>query len=266
MPVTSSQSSIMTEADGSEDVNDFLKRIRELGDQRDREDEERTRKLEQEILQGRKQREARRAGLHPTSSTAQFPRELIEFQSAPGPCLPQSPMRAHPTPPTPLCRIQASHPATYRNYLHKVNNAFAAVPNHRKICHISKTLDQSQRIHSHIGIHQWPHIAPQALRWLQRGLTQCRGSSVLRHEGQLRQGLDRCRWQLRKTPPHDLLERALSRCLVITRPYQGTRSCDRWARKILPISNKPRSGAMGRQLSGGIRQTLPLKVLLLPKR
>lgn len=108
----------MTEADGSEDVNDFLKRIRELGDQRDREDEERTRKLEQEILQGRKQREARRAGLHRTSSTAQFPRELIDFQSAPGPCLPQSPMRAHPTPPTPPCRIQASHPATYRNYLH----------------------------------------------------------------------------------------------------------------------------------------------------
>ena len=52
----------MSEADGSEDVDDFLKRIRELGDQRDREDEERTRKLEQEILQGRKEREARRAG------------------------------------------------------------------------------------------------------------------------------------------------------------------------------------------------------------
>ena len=52
----------MSEADGSEDVNDFLKRIRELGDQRDREDEERTRNLEEEILQSRKQREARRAG------------------------------------------------------------------------------------------------------------------------------------------------------------------------------------------------------------
>lgn len=46
----------------SEDVNDFLQRIRELGDKRDREDEERTRKLEEEILQGRKEREARRAG------------------------------------------------------------------------------------------------------------------------------------------------------------------------------------------------------------
>lgn len=52
----------MVEADGSEDVNDFLLRIRELGDRRDKEDEERTRKLEQEILQGRKERQARRAG------------------------------------------------------------------------------------------------------------------------------------------------------------------------------------------------------------
>ena len=49
-------------ADGSEDVNDFLLRIRELGDRRDQEDEERNRKLEEEILQGRKERQARRAG------------------------------------------------------------------------------------------------------------------------------------------------------------------------------------------------------------
>ena len=49
-------------ADGSEDVKDFLQRIRELGDKRDKEDEERTRKLEEEILQGRKERQARRAG------------------------------------------------------------------------------------------------------------------------------------------------------------------------------------------------------------
>lgn len=48
--------------DGSEDVADFLARIKELGDKRQREDEERTRKLEEEILQGRKEREARRAG------------------------------------------------------------------------------------------------------------------------------------------------------------------------------------------------------------
>jgi hypothetical protein len=49
-------------ADGSEDVNDFLQRIKELGDRRDQEDEERNRKLEEEILQGKKERQARRAG------------------------------------------------------------------------------------------------------------------------------------------------------------------------------------------------------------
>jgi hypothetical protein len=49
-------------ADSSEDVSDFLQRIKELGDKRDQEDEERNRKLEEEILQGRKERQARRAG------------------------------------------------------------------------------------------------------------------------------------------------------------------------------------------------------------
>lgn len=48
--------------EGSEDVNDFLQRIRELGEKRDKEDEERTKKLEEEIVQGRKERQARRAG------------------------------------------------------------------------------------------------------------------------------------------------------------------------------------------------------------
>lgn len=43
-----------------EDVNDFLQRIKELGQKRDEEDEERNRKLEEEILQGRKERQARR--------------------------------------------------------------------------------------------------------------------------------------------------------------------------------------------------------------
>lgn len=51
-----------TAVDSSEDVNDFLQRIKELGDRRDQEDEERNRKLEEEILQGRKERQARRAG------------------------------------------------------------------------------------------------------------------------------------------------------------------------------------------------------------
>jgi hypothetical protein len=50
------------ETDGSEDVNDFLVRIREFGNKRDKEDEERTRKLEEEILQGRRERQAKRAG------------------------------------------------------------------------------------------------------------------------------------------------------------------------------------------------------------
>lgn len=46
-------------ADG-EEVSDFLRRIKELGDKRDQEDMERTRKLEEEIKEGRRQREARR--------------------------------------------------------------------------------------------------------------------------------------------------------------------------------------------------------------
>ena len=54
---------ITTDTDGSEDVNDFLLRIRDLSRTRDMEDEERTRKLEEDIIQGRKERQARRAGL-----------------------------------------------------------------------------------------------------------------------------------------------------------------------------------------------------------
>lgn len=53
-----------TNPDGSEDVNDFLLRIRELGEQRDKEDQERTKRLEDEILQGRAERQARRAGIY----------------------------------------------------------------------------------------------------------------------------------------------------------------------------------------------------------
>lgn len=54
---------VPTNPDGAEDVNVFLQRIRELGERRDKEDEERTKKLEEEILQGRKERQARRAGI-----------------------------------------------------------------------------------------------------------------------------------------------------------------------------------------------------------
>jgi len=50
------------QSDGSEDVQEFLKRIRELSEKREQEDNERTRKLEEEILEGRRQREARRLG------------------------------------------------------------------------------------------------------------------------------------------------------------------------------------------------------------
>ena len=53
---------IMADIDTSEDVNDFLLRIKELGDQRDKEDEERTKKLEEDILKGRKERQNRREG------------------------------------------------------------------------------------------------------------------------------------------------------------------------------------------------------------
>ena len=56
----------MAHEDDSEDVTEFLKRIKELGDQRDREDAERTKKLEDDILQGRKERQARREGQCPT--------------------------------------------------------------------------------------------------------------------------------------------------------------------------------------------------------
>lgn len=49
-------------ASDAEDVNDFLKRIQEMGSKRDQEDEERNKRLEEEILQGRRERAARRAG------------------------------------------------------------------------------------------------------------------------------------------------------------------------------------------------------------
>lgn len=51
-----------TAAEDAESVDQFLARIASLKDRRDREDEERIRKVEEEILQGRKERQARRAG------------------------------------------------------------------------------------------------------------------------------------------------------------------------------------------------------------
>jgi len=45
------------------DVNEFLLRIKELGDKRNREDEERVKNIEDEILAGRKARKAKREGM-----------------------------------------------------------------------------------------------------------------------------------------------------------------------------------------------------------
>ena len=46
----------------AESVDAFLERIAGLKDRREREDEDRTRKLEEDILQGRHERQVRRAG------------------------------------------------------------------------------------------------------------------------------------------------------------------------------------------------------------
>lgn len=52
------------EGDGGADVSEFLLRIRELGDKRDKEDADRARQLEAEILAGREARRARRDGTY----------------------------------------------------------------------------------------------------------------------------------------------------------------------------------------------------------
>ncbi|CAG7994356.1 unnamed protein product [Penicillium nalgiovense] len=90
--------------ESSEDVNDFLQRIRELGERRDKEDGERTKKLEEEILQGRKERQARRAerarslALTDDSSTLNVAR-LSASSISPRPIDP--PEHLEPTPQTP---------------------------------------------------------------------------------------------------------------------------------------------------------------------
>jgi hypothetical protein len=53
------------------DPSEFVQRIRQLGEQRDQQDAERVRKLEEEIIQGRSERLARRAG-RPQSSLLLF--------------------------------------------------------------------------------------------------------------------------------------------------------------------------------------------------
>lgn len=44
------------------DPSEFVQRIRQLGEQRDQQDAERVKKLEEELIQGRSERLARRAG------------------------------------------------------------------------------------------------------------------------------------------------------------------------------------------------------------
>lgn len=64
-------------------MNDFLLRIRELGEKRDKEDEERTRRLEEDILQGRKEREARRAGTFTVSVLAAWAKLVFNHHRRP---------------------------------------------------------------------------------------------------------------------------------------------------------------------------------------
>ena len=52
------------------DPAEFVERIRQLGEQRDQQDAERVRKLEEEIIQGRSERLARRAGTYALGSSA----------------------------------------------------------------------------------------------------------------------------------------------------------------------------------------------------
>lgn len=44
------------------DPSEFVQRIRQLGEQRDQQDAERVKRLEEELMQGRSERLARRAG------------------------------------------------------------------------------------------------------------------------------------------------------------------------------------------------------------
>jgi hypothetical protein len=45
------------------DPTEFVQRIRQLGEQRDQQDAERVKRLEEELIQGRSERLARRAGV-----------------------------------------------------------------------------------------------------------------------------------------------------------------------------------------------------------
>jgi hypothetical protein len=78
----------MSSEDSKEiDPSEFVQRIQRLGDQRDREDAERVKKLEEELIQGRSERLARRAGLFlcplDLFTTDVFPKQNEPVQSPP---------------------------------------------------------------------------------------------------------------------------------------------------------------------------------------
>jgi hypothetical protein len=52
----------MSSEDKEIDPSEFVQRIRQLGEQRDQQDAERVKKLEEDLIQGRSERLARRAG------------------------------------------------------------------------------------------------------------------------------------------------------------------------------------------------------------
>ncbi|PKY09073.1 hypothetical protein P168DRAFT_263476 [Aspergillus campestris IBT 28561] len=106
-----------TDPEGKGDVNDFLLRIRELGQKRDKEDEQRTKKLEEEILQGRRERQARRAerarSLSPTKDSPPLFDPARMSMSALGQRAIDPPQQLEPTPRTPE-HITPPRPASVR--------------------------------------------------------------------------------------------------------------------------------------------------------
>jgi hypothetical protein len=62
--VSSNLAAILSPTTMAEDLDpsEFVQRIRQLGEQRDQQDAERVKRLEEELIQGRSERLARRAG------------------------------------------------------------------------------------------------------------------------------------------------------------------------------------------------------------
>ena len=103
--------------DDAETVDAFLERIASLKLRRDREDEERTRKLEEEILQGRKERQARRAGMLHIWSASVMTKDMVErarslSPSKTGPSTPVSYALEHSSP-KPTQNASINPPVTF---------------------------------------------------------------------------------------------------------------------------------------------------------